>query len=114
MVASRRVVISGLGLLTPIGSGPDPFWQSLLDGKSGVRAIRAFDTSGPPVRFAGEVEGFDARAHVEKSQRKSLRMMARPIQLGVSAAQLALDQGRVDKGQLDPTRFGVEFGHGLI
>jgi 3-oxoacyl-[acyl-carrier-protein] synthase II len=114
MSQSRRVVITGFGLITPIGSDTDSFWGALLEGRSGVHTIRSFDPSALPTRFAAEVPGFDARQHVEKNQRKSLLMMARPIQLGVAGAQLALGHGRVDKTKLDPTRFGVEFGAGLI
>src|SRR6059058_1637608 len=102
-VSSRRTVITGLGLLTPIGCDVDSFWRSLLDGKSGIRPIRSFDVSTMPTRIAAQIEDFDAKLHVEKNQRKSLRMMARPIQLAVACAGRALEQGRVDKSQLDPT-----------
>jgi 3-oxoacyl-[acyl-carrier-protein] synthase II len=114
MSQSRRVVITGFGLITPIGSDADSFWRALLEGRSGVHTIRSFDPSALPTRFAAEVPGVDAKQHVEKNQRKSLLMMARPIQLGVAGAQLALNHGRVDKTKLYPTRFGVEFGAGLI
>jgi 3-oxoacyl-[acyl-carrier-protein] synthase II len=114
MSQSRRVVITGFGLITAVGSDADTFWRALLEGRSGVHTIRSFDPSALPTRFAAEVPGFDARQHVEKNQRKSLLMMARPIQLGVAGAQLALTHGRVDKSKLDPARFGVEFGAGLI
>src|SRR5262245_6500936 len=110
---ARRVVITGVGVLSPLGIGRDAYWKGLAEGKSGIRAIRSFDTSGLPVRIGGEVEGFDAKAFVEKSQRRNLRIMARTIQLAVAGAQLALDDGAVDKSRLDPTRFGVEFGAGL-
>lgn len=113
-MSQRRVVITGLGVLTPIGKDAASFWDSLLQGRSGVRAIESFDTTGLPVRIAGEIVGFDAKNYLEKKERKNLRVMARPIQLAVAAAQLALDDGQVDKAKLDPTRFGVEFGAGLI
>src|SRR5262249_48188282 len=82
--------------------------------RSGIRKIRGFDTAGLPVHIAGEIPGFDAKQYIDKKERKSLRMMARTIQLAVAAAQKALDDAAVDKQQLDPTRFGVEFGAGLI
>jgi 3-oxoacyl-[acyl-carrier-protein] synthase II len=113
-MSARRVVITGLGVLTPIGEGVASFWDGLMQGRSGVRSIEAFDGSGLPVSIAGEIVGFDAKRYIEKKERKNLRVMARPIQLAVSAAQLALDDGKVDKAQLDPARFGVEFGAGLI
>jgi 3-oxoacyl-[acyl-carrier-protein] synthase II len=112
--SSRRVVITGMGVLTPVGSDVETFWAALLEGRSGVRTIRSFDPSALPTRIAAEVPDFDAKAHLEKQHRKSLRMMARTIQLAVVGAQLALNHGRVDKGALDPERFGVEFGAGLI
>jgi 3-oxoacyl-[acyl-carrier-protein] synthase II len=114
MTASRRVVITGIGAITPLGLDAATHFQGLLEGRSGIRPITAFDASALPVRFAGDVEKFDAKQFVEKEARKGLRMMARTIQLGVAAAQRALDDGRVDKSKLDPTRFGVEFGAGLI
>src|ERR1700722_9893423 len=114
MASQRRVVITGMGLITPLGSDADSFWRSLLEGRSGVRSIRSFDSSALPTRIAAEIPVFDAKAHVEKNQRKSLLMMARTIQLAVAGAQRALQHAHVDKSKLDPTRFGVEFGAGLI
>jgi 3-oxoacyl-[acyl-carrier-protein] synthase II len=113
--SSRRVVITGLGVLSPIGCDAAAVWQSLREGKSGVRAIRTFDPSGLPVRFAGEVPDFEYKKYITaKEARKAQRVMARTIQLAVAAAELALQQGAVDKKKLDPTRFGAEFGAGLI
>jgi 3-oxoacyl-[acyl-carrier-protein] synthase II len=112
--SSRRVVITGIGLITPVGLNAGSYWRALLEGRSGVRPIRSFDTSNLPVRFAGEIDTFDAKNFVDKKDRRSLKMMARPIQLAVAAAQVALDDCKVVKSRLDPTRFGVEFGAGLI
>jgi 3-oxoacyl-[acyl-carrier-protein] synthase II len=112
--SSRRTVISGIGVLSPVGVEPATFWKSLVEGRGGIRPITGFDASGLPVRFAGELPDFDAKNYVEKPQRKSLRMMARTIQLAVAAAGKALEDGRVEKAKLDPTRFGVAFGAGLI
>jgi 3-oxoacyl-[acyl-carrier-protein] synthase II len=112
--SSRRAVITGIGVISPIGLDAGAYWRSLLEGRSGIRPIQAFDSSGLPTRIAGEVPGFDARLFVEKKQAKGLRVMARTIQLAVAGAQRALEDGRVDKSKLDPTRFGVEFGAGLI
>lgn len=112
--SSRRAVLTGLGLVTPIGSDPASVWQSLCEGRGGIRTVTAFDPSALPCRIAGEVPDFDAKNYVDKKDRKSLRVMARTIHLAVSGAQLALNDGAVDKEKLDPTRFGVEFGSGLI
>jgi len=110
----RRVVLTGVGLVTPLGLDVASFWEALRGGRSGVRPIRSFDASALPVRFGGEVEGFDARLYIDKKDRKSLKMMVRTMQFAVAAAQLALDHGRVDKTRLDPARFGVLFGAGTI
>jgi 3-oxoacyl-[acyl-carrier-protein] synthase II len=112
--SSRRAVITGVGVLSPIGLGADAFWDALRAGRSGVRPITTFDASGLPVRFAGEIPEFDAKNYVEKTQRKGLRVMARTIQLGVAAAQLALDDASVDKSKLVRERFAVAYGAGLI
>ncbi|HXG11773.1 MAG TPA: beta-ketoacyl-[acyl-carrier-protein] synthase family protein [Gemmataceae bacterium] len=113
-LSSRRAVLTGIGVLCPIGLSGAALWEALCSGRSGIRPIQAFDASKLPVRIAGEIPDFDAKKYFDKKDRKSLRMMARTIQLAVSAAQLALEDGAVDKTQLDPTRFGVAFGAGLI
>jgi 3-oxoacyl-[acyl-carrier-protein] synthase II len=113
-LSPRRVVITGVGVTTPIGLDVTSFWDSLRTGRSGIRTIQAFDASKMPTRIAGEIASFDAKSYIDKKDRKSLRVMARGIQLAVAAAQLALDDAKVDKEQLDPTRFGVEFGAGLL
>ncbi|MBY0526301.1 MAG: beta-ketoacyl-[acyl-carrier-protein] synthase family protein [Gemmataceae bacterium] len=112
--SSRRAVITGIGVLTPIGLDVNSFWQSLISGKSGIKPIQGFDTSGLPVRFAGEIVGFEAKRYLDKDARRGLKVMARTIQLAVACAQVALDDSKIDKQKLDPTRFGVEFGAGLI
>jgi len=111
---NRRTVLTGIGVLTSVGRNAAAFWQALMDRRSGVHAIQTFDPTGLPVRFAGEIADFDGKDYLEKKDRKSLGLMARTIRLAVSAAQLALDDGKVDKSKLDPDRFGVEFGAGLI
>jgi 3-oxoacyl-[acyl-carrier-protein] synthase II len=111
---SRRAVITGLGHISALGRDLDTFFQALLAGKSGIRRISTVDVSKSPVRIAGEIPDFDAKQYVAKDYRKSLKLMARTIQIAVATAQLALDDSRVDKSRLDPTRFGVEFGAGLI
>src|SRR5947209_4233928 len=114
MPSPRRAVLTGIGVVCAIGLNPAAYWESLRLRRGGVRPIRQFDPAGLPCRIAGEIEGFEAKNYIDKRERKSLKVMARSIQLAVAAAQLALDDGRVDKAALDPTRFGVEFGAGLI
>jgi 3-oxoacyl-[acyl-carrier-protein] synthase II len=114
MPSPRRAVLTGIGVVCAIGLNPSAYWESLRLRRGGVRPIRQFDASGLPCRIAGEIEGFDAKSYIDKRERKSLKVMARSIQLAVAAAQLALDDGKVNKEAIDPTRFGVEFGAGLI
>ncbi len=106
---SRRTVITGFGVLSPIGSNSAAFWEALRSGTSGVRAIRGFDTSSLSCRIAGEIADFDPKALIEKSYRKSLNAMARMVQLGVVAAQLAVRDAGLTKGAMPPERFGVSF-----
>jgi 3-oxoacyl-[acyl-carrier-protein] synthase II len=113
-MSSRRTVVTGVGLVNPLGLNTAAVWDSLGAGKSGIGPIRAFDASRLPVRIAGEVPGFDAKSYIVKEQRKQIKVMARGIQLAVAAAQVAMDDGRVDRARLDPTRFGIEFGSGLL
>src|SRR5262245_52359549 len=110
----RRVVITGIGVTSPIGLGAAPFWDSLSKGRSGITTLTNFDPAPLTPRIGGEITGFDAKQFIDKKDRKSLRVMARAIQLAVAAAQLALDDSKVDKSKLEPTRFGVEFGAGLM
>jgi 3-oxoacyl-[acyl-carrier-protein] synthase II len=112
--APRRVVITGMGVISPIGIGLEPFWDALLQGRSGVRRIQSFDPTGLSTTIAGEVVGYDAKKFVPSSQRKNLKIMARDIQLAVGAAKVALEHGGLMEQRPDPSRFGVEFGASMI
>jgi len=112
--SARRVVLTGIGVVNPIGTGAAAYWDALAKGQSGVRHVQAFDTSAMPCRIGGEIVGFDAKKFIDKKERKSLRVMARGIQLAVAAAHLAIEDGKVDKSKLDPARFGIEFGAALL
>jgi 3-oxoacyl-[acyl-carrier-protein] synthase II len=107
-------VVTGIGVACAAGLGRKAFWESLRQHRGGIRRLTQFDPSGLPCQIAGEVQDFDAKNYIDKKERKSLKVMARSIQLAVAGAQLALDDAQVDKAKLDPTRFGVEFGAGLI
>jgi 3-oxoacyl-[acyl-carrier-protein] synthase II len=112
--SSRRAVLTGLGLITPLGLEPGSFWEALRTGRSGVRRIQSFDPSALPTQFGGEILGFDAKHYLDKKERKRLNQMVRTIQFAVAGAQLAMADSGVDRGRLDPTRFGVEYGAGTI
>jgi 3-oxoacyl-[acyl-carrier-protein] synthase II len=108
----RDVVITGVGVVSPIGIGTDAFWASLASGTSGVGPITLFDTSCLPVGFGGEVRGFDPKQHVRP--RKSLKVMSRDIQFGFAAADQALADAGLTQGTVEPERFGVLYGADLI
>jgi 3-oxoacyl-[acyl-carrier-protein] synthase II len=112
------VVITGLGLISPLGIGLDPFWASLAEGRGGVDRIRTFPVHDLPTDAAGEVQGFDPKAlaipRLRKALTKSLKYMARDIQLAVAAAQMAIADAGLADGGVDPTRIGVDLGAGLI
>ncbi|WP_435006013.1 beta-ketoacyl-[acyl-carrier-protein] synthase family protein [Tundrisphaera lichenicola] len=117
----RRVVITGLGLVTPLGIGADPLWASLNGGRGAVDTVRAFPVDGLPNNLGGEVPDFDDKAmkalaipRLKKSIGKSLKYMARDIQLSVAGAQLAMVDAGLADGGVDPTRIGVDLGAGLI
>jgi 3-oxoacyl-[acyl-carrier-protein] synthase II len=106
---TRRAVITGLGVISPIGSTPAAFWDALRAGTSGVGPIRAFDPSALPCRIAGEVPDFVPKAVIEKSYRKALNAMARTVQLGVVVSQFAMQDAGLAKGTIPPERLGIEF-----
>jgi len=117
----RRVVITGLGLVTPLGIGVEPFWSALAEGRSAVRKLEAFPVAGLPNDLGAEVRDFDDKAmkslaipKLKKAIGKSLKYMARDIQLSVAGAQLAITDAGLADGGVDPTRIGVDLGAGLI
>ena len=112
MLVMRDVVITGTGVVSPIGIGNDAFWESLAAGHSGVRPITLLDASGLPVGFGAEIRDFEPKRHVRP--RKSLKVMSREIQFGFAAADQALTDAGIGPGGVDPERFGVLFGADLI
>ena len=109
---AQEVVITGIGVVSPIGIGCDRFWESIVAGRSGVGPITSFDTSGMPVAFGGEIRDFDPKLYVRP--RKSLKVMSRDIQLGFTAADLAIIDASLAPGTVAPDRFGVVFGGDMI
>ncbi len=108
MTHPRDIVITGTGVVSPIGIGKEAFWQSLEQGASGVRRLQSFDASRFPSPIGGELVDFDPKQYV--TPRKSLKVMSREIQTGFAAARLAIDDAVLDPGHVDPDRFGVIFG----
>lgn len=104
----RRVVVTGIGPVTPVGTGVQAFWEGLTSGRNGVRRITRFDTEGLPVTLAGEVPDFDPTAWLDP---KEARRTDRFSQLAIAAARLALQ----DAGSPEPAaeRAGVVFATGI-
>lgn len=107
----RRVVITGIGVVSPVGIGKDAFWNSLLEGKSGVSTITAFDPSDFPVKIAGEVKDFDAEKYV--GDKKTVRHMDRNVQFAVAAARMAVEDAALDMEKEDAERVGTIIGTGI-
>jgi 3-oxoacyl-[acyl-carrier-protein] synthase II len=107
-----RVVITGVGVISAVGIGNDAFWRNLIGGCSGIGFLRAFPNEHLPCRLAAEIDGFEPRRYLR--QRKLLKIMSRDIQLGVSAAALAVEDARLVRGSIDPERLGVVYGAGSI
>lgn len=111
-MSERRVVITGMGILTACGIGHEPLWQRALAGRSAIRELSDFSSNGSPVRVGGEVRDFRPGDFVKK--KKSLKVMSRDIQLAVAASLLAVQDAGIQIKESDPTRAGVTLGSGLI
>jgi len=105
--ANDRVVITGLGAVTPLGTGVDSYWKGAVAGKSGVGYITQFDASECPTKITAEVKDFDPLDYVDY---RVARRMSRFIQLATAAAKMALEDARLDLSKEDPTRVGLELG----
>ncbi|HWF87353.1 MAG TPA: beta-ketoacyl-[acyl-carrier-protein] synthase family protein, partial [Pyrinomonadaceae bacterium] len=112
LMRPRRVVITGMGCVTPLGIGREAYWNGLVSGRSGVRRIETFDPSSFPVQIAAEVPSFDWQSQLNPKDRKHV---PRTVPLALAAAREALDDARLftDDLSLDERRaFGVELGTG--
>ncbi|MEW4369566.1 beta-ketoacyl-ACP synthase II [Paenibacillus kandeliae] len=106
----ERVVITGMGVISPIGNDVDTFWQALSNGQSGISAIDAFDTERFKTKFAGIVRDFDAEALFG---RKEARRMDRFAKFAVAAAEQAVQDAGLDMEQVDRERVAVYVGSGI-
>ena len=106
----NRVVITGMGAITPVGLNVADFWQGLTAGRSGVGPITQFDASQHPTQIAASVEGFDPTDYVD---RREARRMARFTQFALAATQQALQDAKLDLTREDPTRVGLEIGSAI-
>ena len=106
----RRVVVTGLGAVTPLGIGVEPTWEGMRAGRSGITAITLFDAAAFSSQVAGEVQDFDPAAWIE---RREIRHTDRFVQFAIAAAKLAVDDSGLDRNAIDHDRFGVVIGSGI-
>jgi 3-oxoacyl-[acyl-carrier-protein] synthase II len=107
---SRRVAITGIGLVTPLGNNLDEFWENLVEGNSGVGLIDRFDVSELPTRIAAQVNGFDPESFINK---KAARRMDLSQQFAVVSSGRAIEDSGLDLGAIDLDRAGVIIGSGI-
>jgi 3-oxoacyl-[acyl-carrier-protein] synthase II len=106
----KRVVVTGIGALTPIGNNTQDYWKGLLNGVSGAEAITLFDASKFKTRFACELKGFDPLDYLDK---KEARKVDRYTQIAVAASDEAVKDAAIDKETMNPDRIGVVFASGI-
>lgn len=104
----KELVITGVGVVSPIGIGRDAFWDSLSNQSSGIKPIDWLENTKWPVRFGGEVRDFEPKKYIKP--RKSMKVMCREVQLGFSSAALAIEDAGVETDEVDGDRFGVVCG----
>ncbi len=107
---NRRVVVTGVGMITPVGLDTETSWEGLTAGRSGIGPITQFDDKEIPTQIAGEVKGFDAARYIEP---KEIKKMDRFIHLAIAASQLAMDSARLPITPGNAERVGVIAGAGI-
>ena len=109
MSATRRVVVTGLGPVSPIALGKDAYWKALREGKNGIGPITTFDLGDCPVTFGAEIKDFDPTRWMPG---KEAKRSDRVIQFAVAAARMAVEDAKLDTSAMDPYRLGVYIGTG--
>ena len=110
MIHENRVVVTGLGAVSPVGIGKENFWNALINGKNGIRRITYFDATELTAQIAGEVPDFDPAQFIDK---KEFKRVDRYTQLALAASKLALEDSKLDLAQIDNDRAGVFVGTGI-
>lgn len=110
-MSERRVVITGIGVITPLGNDKEEFWKNILAGKSGIRRIQSMDTTNYDCKIAGEVAGFDPTPYF--NNHKEARRADRYFQFAMAASKLAVKDAGLNPDSLDPSRIGVMVGSGI-
>ena len=106
----RRVVVTGLGAVTPFGVSVDRLWDGLIEGRSGIRPVSLFDTAGYDVRIGGEITDFDPEKHLD---RRVIKRLDRYAQFAMVATAEAVRSSGLDPARVDPARMAVIFGSGI-
>lgn len=114
-----RIVVTGIGVVSPLGIGRDALWESLKDGRSGVRLVESDERAVAYHGVGGEIPEFNESSlkqqyFTEKDQKKSIKVMCREVQMGVAAALIALRDSQLDMSTIDHSRIGVEYGANLM
>lgn len=107
---NKRVVVTGVGPITPVGTGKDTFWENIKAGKSGIDIIKRFDITDYPSKIGGEVKDFHPEDFMDK---KEAKRMDRFTQFAIAASQLAVEDSQLDMDSVDKNRFGVILGSGI-
>src|SRR5262245_31965874 len=113
---NRKVVVTGIGIVSPVGTSVATVWENLLAGRSGIAKAEFLKGSELPAHIGGEVKNFSAKELMKPKQRKSIKAMCREIQMGVASATVALDDSGLGEGQtaVAPERLGIDFGANLM
>jgi 3-oxoacyl-[acyl-carrier-protein] synthase II len=111
-MVQRDIVITGVGVVSPIGIGREPFWAALESGTSGVSELPQFAGADLPFRLGGTIKNFEPKEYVQP--RKTLKVMCKEIQTAFSAAVLAMQDAGLTKGAVDPDRLGVVLGSEML
>jgi 3-oxoacyl-[acyl-carrier-protein] synthase II len=106
----KRIVVTGIGLVTPVGVGTEETWKNLIGGKSGITAVTSFDASNYPCRVAGELKNFNAEDFIDS---KSIKRNDIYAIYAVAAAKLAVNDAKIDLDSVDRSRIGVIVGSGI-
>jgi len=109
-MSDRRVVITGVGMISPVGNSPDEFWQAVCEGRSGIGPITQFDASQYDARIAGEVDNFDPTDWID---RKLVKRCDRFVQFALAATEMALSDARLQITEENRNRVGVLIGSGI-
>lgn len=112
MNPAREVVVTGVGVVSPIGIGIDAYAASMQERRSGIVPFSPFHEHGMPFHLGAPVRDFDGKNFVQP--RKSMKVMSREIQIAYAAADLAIKHAGIDKGSIDPERFGAVLGSEMI